>query len=218
MKRTALAYRSILAGAALAVLGAPAIMPVPALAATPSAASAEIDRAVAALRAITTLRADFVQIDGNGRGVTGVMTLKRPGQIRFQYAKGVPLLIVSDGHALTVIDYEVSQVQRWPIRNSPLGALLDPSRDMASYARLQPGSNGDVVSIEIHDPKHPEYGTITLVFVRNPAAPGGLELSSWTALDSQNHRTTVRLSNQQYGLPVPDSTFRWKDPRPTVHR
>ena len=70
-----------------------------------------------------------------------------------------------------------------------------------------------VVSVEAHDPKHPEYGRITLVFAREPAAPGGLMLQGWVALDSQNNRTTIRLSNQRFGVPVGDSTFRWNDPR-----
>ena len=37
--------------------------------------------------------------------------------------------MIADGKALTLIDYEVRQVQRWPIANSPLGALLDPLAD-----------------------------------------------------------------------------------------
>jgi outer membrane lipoprotein-sorting protein len=216
MNRLASNLRTALAGAALAVAGVVTSLSAPALAAP--AATSPVDEAVAALRAISTLRADFLQIDNNGRSVTGVLTLKRPGQIRFQYEKGVPLLIVSDGHALTVIDYEVSQVQRWPIRNSPLGALLDPSRDMAGFARLQPGAPLGGVSIEMRDPRHPEYGAITLNFVHNAAAPGGLELVSWLALDSQSRSTLVRLSNQHYGVAVPDDTFRWRDPRPAVHR
>jgi outer membrane lipoprotein-sorting protein len=142
-----------------------------------------------------------------------VMTLKRPGRVRFEYQKGVPLLIVSDGVALTMIDYEVAQVQRWPIRNSPLGALLSPDRDVAAYARLLPAAAPDATTIEVRDRKHPEYGVITMAFVRKPGAPGGMELSNWTALDAQNRRTTVRLSNQHYGVAVPDATFRWRDPR-----
>ncbi|MBC7160221.1 MAG: outer membrane lipoprotein carrier protein LolA, partial [Porphyrobacter sp.] len=55
-------------------------------------------------------------------------------------------------------------------------------------------------------------------FVRDPAAPGGLELSSWVALDAQNTRTTVRLSNHRYGIAVPDSTFTYRDPRRTTRR
>jgi outer membrane lipoprotein-sorting protein len=177
------------------------------------ARSADLDRAVAAIRGITTLIADFTQTDRSGQRVNGVLTLRNPGRIRFQYQRGVPLLIVSDGRALTLIDYEVSQVQRWPIGNSPLGALLDPKRDVARFGTLQPTGDPDVVAIEVRDRQHPEYGVITLVFVRKAAAPGGLELVSWVALDSQNKRTTIRLRNHRYGVPVADSAFRFNDPR-----
>ena len=202
-----------LAGAAVSaalVVSAPA----PALA----QGSADLAGAVTALRAITTMRADFVQADTNGQRVKGVLTLKRPGKIRFQYEKGVPMLVVSDGSALTFVDYEVRQVQRWPIRNSPLGALLDPSRDVGKYGRVMPTGSDRIVSIEVRDKARPEYGVITLVFTRKADAPGGLELSSWAALDSQKRRTIVTLSNQQYGLAVPDNTFRYNDPRSPVRR
>lgn len=203
-----------LAGAALSaalVVSAPLSLmaPAPAMA----AAQGELARAVAALRAISTMQADFTQTDRDGNQVGGVLTLKRPGRIRFQYQKGVPMLIVSDGKALTFVDYQVRQVQRWPISNSPLGALLDPGRDVARYGTLQATANADVVSVEVRDRSHPEYGVITLIFVRDAAAPGGLELTSWVALDSQNHRTTVRLSNQRYGMAVADNMFRYNDPR-----
>lgn len=204
--------------AALAVC-APLSLPVlPAQAAAPASTQGDLDRAVTALRGITTLRADFTQTDRNGQRVSGVLTLKNPGRIRFQYAPGVPMLIVSDGKSLTLIDYEVRQVQRWPIGNSPLGALLDPKRDVARYGKLQPTSDPNVVSIEVRDRSHPEYGVITLVFVREPSAPGGLELASWVALDSQNRRTTIRLSNHQYGVAVPNDTFRYNDPRNSSRR
>lgn len=178
----------------------------------------QLDQAVAALRGISTMRADFVQTDRNGQRVSGVMTLKRPGRIRFQYQQGVPLLIVSDGKALTMIDYEVRQVQRWPITNSPLGALLDPNRDVARFGTLQPTGDPNVISIEVRDRSHPEYGVITLIFLRKASAPGGLELVNWVALDSQNKRTTIRLSNHQYGQAVSDNTFKWNDPRSPSRR
>ncbi|HEX7711827.1 MAG TPA: outer membrane lipoprotein carrier protein LolA [Sphingomonadaceae bacterium] len=183
-----------------------------------AATNPQLDRAVAALRGITTLQADFVQTDRNGQRVKGVLTLKQPGKIRFEYEKGVNMLIVSNGSALTVVDYDVKQVQRWPIKNSPLGALLDPKRDLAQYGTLQPTSSPDVISVQVRDTKHPEYGVITLIFVKKAGAPGGLELTSWVMLDSQNQRTTVRLSNQRYGIAVPDSAFTFRDPRPTTHR
>ena len=178
----------------------------------------DLDRAVEALRGISTMQADFLQIDRAGRRVAGKLTLKRPGRIRFEYQKGVPMLIVGDGKALTLIDYEVRQVQRWPIGNSPLGALLDPRRDVKRFGTLQPSADRNIVSIEVRDRSHPEYGVITLIFARKSSAPGGLELVSWVSLDSQNQRTTIRLANQRYGMAIPDSTFRFRDPRPTGRR
>jgi outer membrane lipoprotein-sorting protein len=189
---------------------------------TPAAAISndeELDQVVAALRGISTMRADFTQTDRNGKTVRGVLTIKRPGKIRFEYEKGVNMLIVSDGRALTMIDYDVNQKQRYPIGNSPLGALLDPTRDVKKYGTVVPTGNPDVYSIQVKDAKKPEYGVITLIFIKDAASPGGLKLTSWVALDAQNQRTTVRLSNQQYGIAVPDSLFSYREPNAsTSHR
>jgi outer membrane lipoprotein-sorting protein len=210
---TAKPLRAALAGA-LAV-SAPAALLAPAVPAAAQSSSAQLDRVVAALRSISTMKADFTQTDRNGRTVRGDLTMKQPGRIRFEYEKAANMLVVSDGKALTLIDYEVNQVQRWPIGDSPLGALIDPNRDVKRHGKLVPTGNPDVVSVEVRDPN---VGVITLVFVKDAAAPGGLELASWVALDAQNQRTTVRLSNHRYGVSVPNSTFRYEDPRRSSRR
>lgn len=198
----------------------PAALALPAgpAAAQARSADAQLDRAVRALRGISTMKADFTQTDRAGRTVGGTLTIKRPGRIRFEYTKDVNMLVVADGKSLTLVDYDVRQVQRWPISNSPLGALLDPNRDVKRYGKLVQTASPDVVAVEVRAPDKPEYGTITLVFVENASAPGGLELSSWVALDAQNTRTTVRLSNHRYGISVPDSTFTYRDPRRSTRR
>ena len=43
-------------------------------------------------------------------------------------------------------------------------------------------------------------------------------LQGWVALDSQNNRTTIRLSNQRYGVAVDDKAFRFNDPRRSAAR
>ena len=165
------------------------------------------------IRAVKSLTANFAQTDNKGQTLTGQLTLKQPGKIRFQYQKGIPLLIVGDGSALTMIDYEVRQVQRWPIKNSPLGALIDPSRDFTKFGKVIPTGDPNVLSIEAKDPKRPEYGTITLVFQRKASAPAGLDLYGWVAKDAQGNLTSFRLTGHQYNAPVADSVFRWQDPR-----
>jgi outer membrane lipoprotein-sorting protein len=178
-----------------------------------AAAPGSLAQVSAHLRAVDTMTASFTQTDRTGKSIGGQLSLKRPGKIRFQYQKGVPLLVVGDGKALTMIDYQVRQVSRWPIGNSPLSVLLDPSKDLSRFARLLPSENNQLL-VQARDPKHPEFGTITIAFALAPSAPGGLMLQGWTVLDAQNNRSTVTLANQRFNVPLSDQTFRWNDPRP----
>ena len=191
---------------AWALLAAPAL-----IAAAP--ASQDLALVQKHLRSVQTMTAAFTQTDRNGKVVTGTLTLKQPGKIRFQYQKGVPILIVGDGKALTFIDYSVKQVQRWPIGSTPLGVLLNPDRDIGSIAHVVDSGDPRIISIDAADPKHPEYGRINMVFTRDAAAPAGLRMEGWVALDSQNNRTTIRLSDEHFNAPVSDGAFRWNDPR-----
>lgn len=186
------------------------VAPVAVIAQTPASELAQVQRH---LRAVDTMVADFSQTDRTGRTLNGKLTLKKPGRIRFQYEEGVPQLIVGDGRSLYFIDYSVRQVSRWPVGDSPLGVLINPNRDMSRFARVVQSGNDRVLSVEARDPRHPEYGRITLIFARDASAPGGLMLQGWVALDSQNNRTTIRLANQRFNTAVDEGTFRWRDPR-----
>ncbi|HEX7694570.1 MAG TPA: outer membrane lipoprotein carrier protein LolA [Sphingomonas sp.] len=193
-----------------------ALLFVPALAATAAVAapatSPDLAKVQEHLRAVKTMTATFAQTDRNGKLLTGTLTLKQPGKIRFQYQKGVPILIVADGKSLWFLDYQVGQKQRWPIGGSPLGVLLDPSKDISRFAKIVPTADPSIISVEASDAKHPEYGRITLVFERNAAGPAGLILRGWVALDAQNNRTTIRLSDPKFNAPVSDGMFRFNDP------
>lgn len=202
-----------ISGDTLIVFRLAAALAAPALVIAAPAAAQDLAQVQQHLRAVTTMTANFSQTDRAGKTLTGTLSLKRPGKVRFQYQKGVPQLIVADGNSLYFIDYQVRQVQRWPVGNSPLSVLLDPSKDMSRFARIVPSGDPRIVSVEAHDPKHPEYGRITLIFAKEASAPAGLMLQGWVALDSQNNRTTIRLSDQRFNQPVSDGTFRWNDPR-----
>ena len=193
--------------ATLALLPAP--LAAAALAPVPVAAQAgsPLSQVTAHLQAVDTMTANFSQTNRRGQTLNGVLTMKRPGKVRFQYQKGVPLLIVGDGKALTMIDYQVKQVQRWPIGNSPLSVLLDPNRDLSRFARVIE-NNASTLLIEARDPQRREFGTIQLAFTKVGGAPAGLRLDGWNALDAQNNFTTVRLSGQRFNVSVADSLFR----------
>jgi outer membrane lipoprotein-sorting protein len=210
---------AVVVGVSALALAIPAGSPLaPVAPAQAQSSSAQLDQVVAALRGISTMRASFTQTDRSGNVARGVMTLKRPGKIRFDYGKDADLLLVSNGSSFYLIDYEVKQVQRWPIKNSPLGALLDPNRDVKRYGKLVPTGASNVISVAVRDPAKPEYGTLTMIFVKNSSAPGGWQLANWVALDAQGNRTTVRLSNHRYGVSVAESTFKFKDPRNSSRR
>ncbi len=194
---------------ASSMLVAPALI----ASAPPQALSPDLMAVQAHLRGVQTMTADFTQTDRNGRTLTGTLQLKKPGKVRFQYQQGVPLLVVGDGKALTMIDYSVKQVSRWPIGNTPLALLLDPNKDIGRVARTIPSGSPGLILVAGQDPKHREYGSITVAFRRQAGAPGALMLDGWTVLDAQNNRTTVRLSNQRFNGPIDDSAFRWVDPR-----
>lgn len=199
-------------------LGVAVVSPVVAVPATAQAQTGDLAAVQAHLRAVDSMTAAFSQTDRAGKVLNGTLTLKKPGKIRFQYEKGVPILIVGDGKAIWFLDYSVGQRSRWPIADSPLGVLIDPNRNIARYAKVVPSSSPDVLSVEAYDPKRPEHGRITMIFQRQASAPGGLMLQGWVALDSQKNRTTVRLSNQRFNVPVSDNTFRFNDPRKGTRR
>ena len=188
-------------------IAAAAVAPVQA--ATP----AELRLVEASLGATRSMTADFLQTDGKGRQMAGTLSLKRPGKIRFAYGGGANMLLVANGKTLNFIDYDVGQKSSWPIAKSPLAVLLSPNPDLDRIARIMPSDNKQVVVVRARDARRPEFGTLVLAFMRAPDAPGGLRLEGWTAIDAQNKKTTVRLSNQRYNVAVPDSAFSFAEPK-----
>jgi len=181
--------------------------------AAPAATSGDLKAVESSLAATRSMTADFVQTDGKGRQLTGTLSLKRPGKIRFAYGRGVNALLVADGKTLHYLDYDVAQHSKWAIGSSPLAVLLAPNPDLGRIARIVASNNPQVVVVRARDARRPEFGTLVLAFVRNGAAPGGLRLEGWTAIDAQNKKTTVRLSNQRFNVAVPDSAFSFTEPK-----
>jgi len=175
-----------------------------------AAESADMARLRAHITAVQTMSASFVQTDARGRSAAGTLQLKRPGRVRFQYGSG-DLLLVANGKALTFIDYQVGQKSSWPLNRTPLGVLLSGSPDLKGRAQVVPNKDPRVVTVNARDPS--QYGSLTLVFLRSSSAPGGLQLYGWTAIDAQNRRTTVKLSNVRYNVAVPESAFSYAEPK-----
>jgi outer membrane lipoprotein-sorting protein len=182
------------------------LLPLLALAA-PASATSLADIAVS----LKGLSADFTQAGPDGRVLAGKLWLARPGKVRFQY-NTAKMLLVGDGRTLSFIDYEVKQVSQWPVRRTPLQILLAAEPDLAPIARIT-ADTPDGVEVAARDPKRPEFGTLSIRFVRAASAPGGLALAGWTALDAQGGRSEVRLANVRYGASLAGVSFGFTDPR-----
>ena len=194
------------------LLSVPAILSLaaPAALAQPASPLRQVEQSLAATGSMT---ATFTQTDGRGRAQSGTLSLKRPGRIRFEFGRGANMLMVGDGKNLTFIDYDVGQKSAWPIAKSPLAILLSPQPNLSRIARIEKQANPNVVIVRARDARRPEFGTILLGFVRNPASPGGLLLEGWTAIDAQNKRTTIKLGSQRYNVAVAENAFVYAEPK-----
>ena len=190
-----------------------ALAPVAIIAAAPTIAAApspDLARLKEHLSSVQTMTANFTQTDARGQVSTGTLQMKRPGRIRFEY-RGGDVLIVADGKRLTFLDYSVGQKSSWPLSRTPLGPLLSGSPDFNGKAEILPSADSRVVVARAKNSG--QYGQLTLAFLRNGSAPGGLQLYGWTAIDPQNHRTTVKLSDVRYNVAVPESAFTYAEPK-----
>ncbi len=176
----------------------------------PAQQSADLARLGAHISAVQTMTANFVQTDQRNRSAAGKLQLKRPGRVRFEYGSG-DLLLVANGRTLTFIDYQVGQKSSWPLNRTPLGVLLSGSPNLKGRAQIVPSKDPRIMVVRARDPA--QYGSLLLAFLRSPSAPGGLQLHGWTAIDAQNKRTTVRLSNARYNVAVPDGAFTYAEPK-----
>jgi outer membrane lipoprotein-sorting protein len=194
-----------------------ALLPATILVAAPAAAadSPDLARLKSHLSSVQTMTANFTQTDAKGRSDTGTLQLKRPGRVRFEYSGG-DLLLVADGSKLAFLDYQVGQKSSWPLGRTPLGPLLSSSPDFNGKAQILPSTDSRIVVARAKNAG--QYGQLTLAFLRNPAAPGGLQMYGWTAVDPQGHRTTVKLSDVRYNVAVPDSAFTYAEPKKRARR
>lgn len=171
------------------------------------------------LNSVSTLRARFVQQAPDGSVSRGIFHLERPGRVRFEFEGDVPILIVSDGRILNMIDYELGQVTKWPIKDTPLALLVADEIILGKNVTLVssgPGELANMISITARNPKKPEQGTMTLVFSAEPAADGGppqMTLRAWQVIDAQGGLTTVTLAQTEVNLMLEASLWKFKDPR-----
>jgi outer membrane lipoprotein-sorting protein len=176
----------------------------------PSQAQASVVAAVEGyLNGITTLEARFQQIAPNGGLATGKLYLQRPGRLRFDYDPPSRIRLVAPGDwRLIFYDASIKQVNVIPIRQTPLGILLDRQISLDDDVEVVDVQRaGEEVALTLVREGQADQGTVTLVFGEQPLA-----LRRWSVVDAQGLETHILLEEVQTGGRIDPELFRWRDP------
>lgn len=164
---------------------------------------ADLDRISTYLNTIHSLRSSFLQISPEGQVVQGTVTIRKPGQIRFEYRPPSPILIVATGGAVYVKNAKLNTVDSYDLSDTPLGLLLEGKTDLVhNKAVLGVEARDGEIVVRARTTTNRNNSNITMVF----AAPA-IELRQWTVKDDQGGMTTVALQNPQINPAIAPGAF-----------
>ncbi len=153
---------------------------------------------------LTTAETRFTQVNPDGSGSSGRLIIRRPGRMRFEYAKPDRTVVLASGGQVAIFDAKSNQPpEQYPLSRTPLNLILGKSVDL-TRARMVVGhvEEGALTIVTAQDPDHPDLGTIALGFSADPIA-----LRQWVVTDQAGGQTTVLLDQLQEGGDYPPSTF-----------
>jgi chaperone LolA len=177
--------------------------------AVPADTAADQARVEEYLSGLTTIVADFSQTNTDGSLASGKFYLKRPGKMRWDYAPPTPIQLVSDGKTVTYYDSELKQVSYISVDDTLAGFLAQSTITLESKTTHLTSfeSTPGAIRATLIQKAHPDEGSLTLEFSDKP-----LQLRQMTVADATGHITHVSLQNAQFGVPIDDALFVFKNP------
>lgn len=144
------------------------------------------------INSLTTAEAGFVQHNADGSVSAGRIILYRPGRARFEYEAPSKDLVIAAGGQVVIFDSRSNEPpEQYPLARTPLNLILARNVDLRDARMVVGHAEVDGMTVvRAQDPKHPEYGTIDLVFSADPVA-----LRQWVITDDVGNQTTVTLSD-----------------------
>lgn len=185
-------------------------------------APAEADRADAAvfdtdaalagvngwLNSVETYRARFTQIAPDFSASTGILSIRRPGRLRFEYDAPSPLLVVADGTTVAIEDADLETIDRVPLRSTPLWWILKPDVNLAEDANVTDVWQEDgYIYVAARDRNEEMDGTALFAF-----NPESYALEEWFVTDSLGYTTRVSLSDVETGMRLNPRLFVLDEP------
>ena len=198
--------RTLLAAGLAALAASPALAQIEAL---PNDQRKLVDQAAAYLQGLKSAKGRFTQTSSRGASSAGTIYLSRPGRARFEYDAPAEMLLVADGHHVSVYDRRLKTFDRYPLGATPLGIFLARRIDLSTDVRVTRVIRSDAgFGIAMVDPRGNADGSLVLEFAAAPLA-----LSGWTVVDQQGLETKVRLSEFAETTGLDPALFVLADPR-----
>ncbi len=156
------------------------------------------------LNSLKTAETDFTQINADGSVSTGKIYIRRPGRMRFEYAPPDASLVLTSGGMVAIFDAKSNQPpEQYPLSRTPLNVILAANVDLAQAKMVTAHTEADTATqVVAQDPKHPEYGSIALMFTPKP-----ITLRQWVITDDLGQQTTVILGELKKGVDYKPSLF-----------
>jgi len=159
------------------------------------------------LNKFKTVNGDFLQTAPDGSNAKGKYYIQRPGMIRFEYNPPVPLLVVSNGDTLFVMNKKENKTQEFPLSLTPLRLLLAKKIDLLKEAKII-FVNEDIntLAVTMEDARKSVPGQLTLVFSNKKFA-----LKKWIVVDAQGYQTTVDIKSLKGNQKISPKKFEMKN-------
>lgn len=155
------------------------------------------------LNSIDTLRARFMQISPQGQVIGGLLSIDRPGRLRFEYDDPSPISVIADGTTVAMQDRALETVDRAPIRSTPLWWLLKEEIDVEADAQIVSLiSDQGLTFLIVRDPNGEMEGQIQFVFEGEDFV-----LREWYVTDALGQITRIILEDQETGMDLSPRLF-----------
>ena len=150
------------------------------------------------------LKANFLQFNADGTTSSGVILIKRPGRMRFEYYKPDKTLVLVSAGALAIFDPKGDETPiTYPIKNNPISLILKSEVNLLNSGIVEnyKVSNEEAI-LTIKDPKKPERGSVELVFTG-----AKLELTNFTVKNENGSSTSLFLEDIEYPQKINETLF-----------